>query len=59
MAGIQAKHQKVSGFGESPSGPKKDGYASGSVPDTERGHKRGKDDKKGYSGPSVAQAEKI
>lgn len=57
MTAINSKHQKVSdSSGEAPSGPKKDGYASGSVPKQMIGTKVGVTNNKGYSGPNVATA---
>ena len=56
MAGLNAKHVKVSGKSSGATGEKKkSGYASGSVADTFIGTKVGKVDGKGYSGPNVAR----
>jgi hypothetical protein len=53
---INAKHQKVSGKSSGTNAEfKKDGYAAGPVPDSMIGTKEGLTNKKGYSGPSVAQ----
>lgn len=53
MAEIHSQHKKASSHGSAPY--KKDGYAKGPVPKQVQGTKVGKTNKKGYSGPDVAQ----
>ena len=52
---MNTKHVKVSNVTGTTGTFKKDGYAAGRVPDGMVGTKPGKTNKKGYSGPSVAE----
>ncbi len=52
----QFDSSKVSNVAGKVAEKKKDGYASGPVPDSMIGNKPGKVERQGYTGPSVARA---
>ena len=56
MAGLNSTHNKVSKSTGENAPMKKGDYASGPVPPSMIGTKVGVTNKKGYSGPNVAQA---